>query len=113
MSTAKSMDIEMLIGLTPVTRVASLWNMSNQSPIRYVQITTVDGDKFIIRVTRDTAKVVMGIEVDRDGDEVVPSGSDASGRAYDERMRVVPRDGIKKMVEMRMNVMYGRIERAR
>lgn len=80
--------------------------MSRQSPIRYIAITTIDGEKFIIRVSRETGTGFYGIEVDRDGDEVIPAG-------YHNRMRVVPRDAIKKTVEMRMNVTYGRMERAK
>jgi len=80
--------------------------MSKQSPIRYLAITTTDGAKFTIRVNRETAKGVSGIEVDRDGEEVVPTG-------FHNRTRIVPRDAIKRTVEMRMNVTYGRIERAK
>lgn len=80
--------------------------MSKQSPIRYLAITTTDGAKFMIRVTRETAKGVSGIEVDSDGEEVVPIG-------FHTRTRIVPRDAIKKSVEMRMNVVYGRMERAK
>lgn len=79
---------------------------SRQSPIRYLAITTVDGDKFTIRVTRETAKGVSGIEVDRDGEEIVPVG-------FHNRTRIITRDAIKRAVEMRMNTMYGRIERAK
>jgi len=80
--------------------------MSKQSPIRYLAITTEDGDKFVIRVTRETAKGVSGIEVDRDGEEIAPVG-------FHNRTRIIPRDAIRKAVEMRMNVVYGRIERAK
>jgi hypothetical protein len=80
--------------------------MSKQSPIRYLAITTTDGAKFTIRVSRETAKGVSGIEVDRDGEEIVPVG-------FHNRTRIVPRDAIKRAVEMRMNVTYGRIERAK
>ena len=80
--------------------------MPKQSPIRYLAITTLDGDKFTIRVSRETAKGVTGIEVDRDGEEIVPVG-------YHNRTRIVPHDAIKKAVEMRMNVVYGQIERAK
>lgn len=80
--------------------------MPKQSPIRYLSITTTEGDKFTIRVTRETSNGVSGIEVDRDGDEIVPDG-------YHNRMRIVPREAIKKAVEMRMNLTYARIERAK
>jgi hypothetical protein len=75
-------------------------------------ITTTEGDKFTIRVTRETPKGISGIVVDKDGDEIVPPGVDAKGRAFHTRTMIVPRDAIKKSVEMRMNVVYGRIERA-
>lgn len=80
--------------------------MSKQSPIRYLAITTTEGDKFMIRVSREGAVGVSGIEVDRDGDEVVPAG-------FHNRLRIVPRETIKRAVEMRMNVIYGRLERAK
>lgn len=80
--------------------------MSQQSPIRYLAITTTGGDRFTIRVTRETSKGVVGVEVDRDGEEIVPIG-------YHNRTRIVPREAIRKAVEMRMNVMYGRMERAK
>jgi len=80
--------------------------MSKQSPIRYLAVTPHDGVKFTIRVSRETAKGVSGIEVDRDGEEIIPAG-------FHNRIRIVPRDAIKRAVEMRMNVVYGRIERAK
>jgi hypothetical protein len=77
-----------------------------QSPIRYVAIATKEGDKFLIRVTRQSPKFIAGIEVDRDGEEVV-------GADFDVRQRIVEIASIKKLTEMRMNVVYGRIERAK
>jgi hypothetical protein len=93
--------------------IAEALDSGKQSPIRYLAITTTKGDKFILRVLRDVAGGVAGIEVDREGDEVVPRGVNAEGLPYHTRTRIVPRDGIKKSVEMRMNVMYGRLERAK
>lgn len=78
--------------------------MPKQSPIRYLAITAQDGDKFIIRVAREGTNGVCGIEVDREGEEIVPVG-------FHNRMRVVLHSAIKKAVEMRMNLTYGRIEK--
>lgn len=78
--------------------------MSKQSPIRYLAITTHAGDKFMLRVIKETSRTVRGVEVDRDGEEV-------TGKDFDVRERIVEIGAIKKAVEMRMNVIYGRIER--
>jgi hypothetical protein len=80
--------------------------MSKQSPIRYLAITTVDGDKFLIRVLKETANIMRGIEVDKDGEEV-------TGKDFDVRERLIYMGAIKKSVEMRMNVTYGKLERAK
>jgi hypothetical protein len=80
--------------------------MSKQSPIRYLAITTVEGKKFILRITRETPVLVSGIEVDKYGDEIVPTG-------FHNRTRIVDRDAIKRAVEMRMNVVYAQLERAK
>jgi hypothetical protein len=76
------------------------------SPIRYLSVTTEDGASFLLRVTSQTARAIRGVEVDRDGEEV-------TGKGFDVRERIVEIGAIKKSVEMRMNVKYGRIERAK
>lgn len=77
-----------------------------QSPIRYLSITTDDGASFLIRVTGESERMIRGVEVDRDGEEV-------AGRDFDRCIRIVERAAIARTVEMRMNVTYGRIERAK
>lgn len=78
----------------------------HQSPIRYLAITTEDGVGFLIRVTGESDRMISGVEIDRTGEEV-------TGREFDRRVRLVEKAAIAEKVEMRMNVVYGRIERAR
>jgi hypothetical protein len=59
---------------------------------------------------QDTSKVIVGIEVDGGGDDVVHPGTNAQGRAYHGRMRVIQRGAIKKIVEMRMNCQLERAQ---
>ena len=67
--------------------------------IRYLKIMLIDGTRFILRVTSESALLVSGYEVDAEGDEVVPVG-------YGRRLRVVGRDSIKRAVELRMSKKY-------
>jgi len=70
-----------------------------------------DGARFILRVTRETPFSIRGIEVDAEGDEVVPRGvHPVTGEPWHLRERRVPRDAIKKAVEMRMNPKYATLE---
>lgn len=78
--------------------------------IRYVKITLVDGTRFILRVTHESPQLLTGIEVNDEGDEVVPRGRDAAGRSYHQRIRHVQRDLIKRAVEMRMDPTYATLE---
>jgi len=71
--------------------------------IRYLKITLDDGARFILRVTKETPIFVRGIEVNAEGDEVVPPGAH-------QRLRIVDRGRIKKTVEMRMNHKYATLE---
>lgn len=74
-------------------------------PIRYLRITLVDGTRFFLRVTGETALVVRGYEVNANGDEIVPTG-------YERRLRVVGRDSIKKSTPLRMSPRYATLEPA-
>ena len=71
--------------------------------IRYLKITLVDGTRFILRVTKESSKIVHGYEVNDEGDEVVPPG-------YQNRHRIVERTSITKAVELRMNNKYATLE---
>jgi hypothetical protein len=75
------------------------------SEIRYLKITLVDGTRFILRVTRESPRVITGYEVNAEGDEVVPPG-------YERRQRLVSRDLIKKTVDLRMSPTYATLEPA-
>jgi hypothetical protein len=78
---------------------------------RYLKITQTDGVRYILRVTRETPAVVIGIEVDAEGEEIVPRGIHPKiGEPYHQRERKVMRDAIKKAVEMRMNPKYATLE---
>lgn len=72
-------------------------------PSRFERITLTDGTKFILRITRETSSVVVGIEVDREGDEVRPTG-------FDERLRVVGTECIAKRTPMVMDNRYGTLK---
>jgi hypothetical protein len=80
------------------------------SEIRYLKIILVDGARFILRVTRESPHFIVGIEVDAEGDEIVPRGVDAEGRPWHQRERKVQRGTIRRAVEMRMNPKYATLE---
>lgn len=71
--------------------------------MRYVRVVDCDGKRYYLRVTRETATLLAGIEVDEDGDEVVPRG-------HHNRLRVVAREAIVRCDEMRMNNHYATLE---
>jgi len=71
--------------------------------IRYLKITLDDGARFILRVTGESALFVRGIEVNAEGDEVVPKGAH-------QRLRIVDRGRIARMIPMRMNPTYATLE---
>ena len=78
---------------------------------RYLKITQTDGVRYILRVTRETPAFIIGIEVDAEGDEIVPRGIHPKiGEPYHQRERRVMRDAVKKAVEMRMNPTYATLE---
>lgn len=76
------------------------------SEIRYLKITLIDGTRFILRTTKESPLLIRGIEVNAEGDEVVPPG--AAG--YHNRTRLVQRELIKKAVPLRMNNKYATLE---
>jgi hypothetical protein len=71
--------------------------------IRYLKITLDDGTRFILRVTGESAIFIRGIEVNAEGDEVVPPGAH-------QRLRLIDRGRIARTVEMRMNPTYATLE---
>lgn len=93
-----------------VARTAIPTGHATKTGIRYLKITQTDGQRFILRVTAESRTLVEGIEVDAEGEEVVPRGTDDKGRAWHNRLRIVLRDAIKKAVEMRMNPTYATLE---
>jgi hypothetical protein len=78
--------------------------------IRYLKITLVDGTRFILRVTGESSRLISGLEVDADGEEIVPRAVNPEGRAYHQREHHLDRGAIKKAVEMRMNNKYATLE---
>lgn len=72
--------------------------------MRYVKITQTDGKKYFLRVNIEGPKLISGIEVDKHGEEISPSG-------YDNRLRIVEKKLIKSMVEYRMNNHYATLEK--
>lgn len=77
---------------------------------RYLKITLLDDTRFIIRVTRESPKLISGVQVDTRGDEIVPPGVDPEGRSYHQRVLHVPRTEIDRVVPMRMNNKYATLE---
>lgn len=75
--------------------------------IRYLKITQTDGVRYILRVTRESPHFIVGIEVDSDGEEIIPRGLHPKAKLpYHNRERQVDRGAVKKAVEMRMNPTY-------
>jgi hypothetical protein len=62
---------------------------TTEIPHRYLRVTTTDGKAVILRVTEETDLFISGTEVNRDGDEVVPRGTDSEGRRYTERLHLI------------------------
>lgn len=73
--------------------------------MRYLKITLIDGTRFLLRVTRESPRILIGYEVNDEGDEVVPPG-------YERRQRFVDRALIKKAVDLRMSKKYAMLEEA-
>ena len=70
---------------------------------RYLKITQLDGKRYILRVTKESPRFIHGLEVDAQGDEIVPPG-------FHNRHRSIERTSIKKAVEMHMNNTYATLE---
>lgn len=70
---------------------------------RYLKITLDDGTRFILRVIRETPAFVRGVEVNAEGDEVVPPGAH-------QRLRIIDRGRIARSTPMRMNPKYATLE---
>jgi hypothetical protein len=71
----------------------------------YLKITLDDGRRFLLRVVRETPLFVRGIEVNAEGDEVVPPGAH-------QLLHIIDRGRIAKIVQMRMNPKYATLEPA-
>jgi hypothetical protein len=72
--------------------------------IRYAKIIQTNGQRFIIRVDSESERFIRGIEVDKDGEEIQPKG-------FHNRLRIVEKTSISKMIEMRMNTIYATLEK--
>jgi len=73
--------------------------------VRYLKITLDDGARFILRVTHESPRFIRGVEVNAEGDEVVPPGAD-------QRIRIIDRGRIAKTIELRMSKKYATLEAA-
>ena len=58
---------------------------------------------FILQIISENEKFLIGIEVDKYGDEV-------SGKGYDERKHIIEKTEIKRATPMQMNLFYGELE---
>lgn len=74
--------------------------------MKYARIALTDGARFVLRITSETETTVSGIEVDMEGEEVVPRGD----AGYHNRLRIVDRGAIRKLTPLRMNVRYAMLE---
>lgn len=75
---------------------------------RYARITLTDGTRFFLRVDGEDTRAVRGIEVDREGDEVVPRGPGG----FHNRLRIIERGTIARLTWYRMSPRYATLERA-
>ncbi len=71
--------------------------------MKYARITLTDGARFILRIERESEKIIVGYEVNLAGDEIVPPG-------FDNRLRIIGRECVRKIVPMRMNNHYASLE---
>lgn len=71
--------------------------------IRYARVTLDTGKRIILRVVSETGRFLRGIEVDREGEEIIPQGAH-------QRMHIIERPRITKIAEMRMNPKYATLE---
>jgi hypothetical protein len=77
----------------------------------YTRITLVEKPKgfprtFLLQVTAETAHLLMGIEIDNGGDEIVRPKADVT-------KHIISKDLIAKRVPMVMNNVYGMLEKAK
>ena len=71
--------------------------------IKYCRVTLTDKTSFFLRVTFENAQFLVGVEVKRNGDEVKPKDAD-------ERVQLIEKKLIKKLVRYGMSKKYGTLE---
>lgn len=74
--------------------------------IRYQKVKFRDGDDeraVFLRITSDTARVLSGVEVDREGEEIEPPG-------YSHRLRMIDKQFIIWRREYTMDLHYGELK---
>ncbi len=76
---------------------------------RYLRVTLINGVVFYLRVIQDDPTFLVGTEVTKTGDEVVPKGTNFEGKRWTERARVSLKSAIKDVTEMRMSHKYGEL----
>jgi hypothetical protein len=58
---------------------------------------------FLLRVTRETDRMISGYEIDHEGEEI-------SGETWDRRLRLIDKSLIERLQPMRMNLTYACLE---
>lgn len=71
----------------------------------YAKVKFIDSNKrpVILCLRAVTERFVSGIEVNKEGDEVVPKNAD-------EKYHIIDKEAIKKMTPMKMNNTYAELE---
>ena len=69
----------------------------------YAAVTAKFSSPVILRVTRLDADWIVGVEVNKCGDEITPRG-------FDSRTHVMQMGAVQKIEAMKMNLKYGELE---
>lgn len=75
-------------------------------PLENYERVRAGGKTFLLRVMGENDGMLWGIEVNREGDEVIPRGAD-------ERLHLIDLLAITKRIPMTMNPHYGELEEVR
>jgi hypothetical protein len=77
--------------------------MNRYERITFTEKPTKTAKTLILRITRETDVLLIGVEVDKMGDEVQRA-------AADETLHIISKDMLAKRVELVMNNTYGWLE---
>lgn len=103
-------SLERALETLPEQRHLSFQQFLTESPRRYEYVVLNNGQRFILRVDDDSGQFLNGIEVNKEGDEVVPKGTDKDGHRFTERRHLIQKSEIKSRTRMKFNLVYGELE---